>query len=192
MEKHVSSHHSKAHTPYYHWGWYFGLGLLLLILGVIGLGMEIALTIVSMYFFAVLLLISGLSHIADAVQYKRLKGVAWKILIAIFYLIAAGIILYDPLLASTIITALLAWSLIIIGIARIAMSISLRDTKGWGWILFAGLISLMLGLFILLHWPMSGLWIIGLFIAVEMIVSGWTYIFLAIAMRVSNAAAVKP
>lgn len=169
-----------------HWGWLLGLGVLLLILGCIGLGMEIVLTIVSMYFFAALFMVSGLSHIADAFKYKQWKGAVWQILIAILYLIGAGIILYDPLLASTIITALLAWTLIVIGVTRISMSISLRDTQGWGWILFAGITSLILGILILLHWPMSGLWVIGMFIAIDMIVSGWTYIFMAIALRASR------
>ncbi len=165
------------------WGWILGLGILLLILGIIGLGMDILLTIISMYFFAALLMISGLSHFADAFKYKKWKGAIWQIFIAIFYLIAAGIVLYDPLLASTIITALLAWMLIIIGLTRISMSLSLRDTQGWGWILFAGISSLILGILILLHWPMSGLWVIGLFIAIDMIISGWTYIFIAMSLR---------
>ncbi|MFT4058531.1 MAG: DUF308 domain-containing protein [Legionella sp.] len=169
-----------------HWGWLLGLGILLLILGCIGLGMDIMLTIVSMYFFSALLLVSGLFHFADAFKYKQWKGAVWQILIAILYIIASGIVLYDPLLASTIITALLAWALIIIGVVRIAMSFSVRDTKGWGWILFAGIISLMLGMLILLQWPISGLWVIGMFIAIDMIVSGWTYIFIAIALRAAK------
>ena len=166
-----------------HWGWLLSLGILLLILGVIGLGMDLLLTIVSMYFFAALLLISGLSHFADAFKHKRWKGAVWQILIAVLYIIGAGIVLYDPLLASTIITALLAWTLIIIGVTRIIMSLSLRDTKGWGWILLAGISSLILGILILAHWPMSALWVIGLFIATDMIVSGWTYIFMAMSLR---------
>ncbi|HHF7374080.1 HdeD family acid-resistance protein [Legionella bozemanae] len=166
-----------------HWGWFLGFGILLLIFGIIGLGMDIFLTIVSMYFFAALLMISGLSHFADAFKHKEWKGTVWQILVAILYLIGAGIVLYDPLLASTIITALLAWTLIVIGVVRISMSVSLRNTKGWVWILFAGICSLILGILILLHWPISGLWVIGLFIAIDMIISGWTYIFIAISLR---------
>ena len=165
-----------------HKGWLLGIGVLLLVLGCIGLGMEIALTIVSMYFFAALLMISGLSHLADAFKYKKWKGAVWQILIAILYLFAAGIVVYDPLLASAVITAFLAWTLIVIGVMRIIMSFSIKESKGWGWILFAGIISLILGILILIQWPMSGLWVIGMFIAIDLIVSGWTYIFLAISL----------
>lgn len=166
-----------------HWGWLLGLGIILLIMGTIGLGMDIMLTLVSMYFFAAMLLVSGLSHFADAFKYKKWKGAVWQILIALLYVIAAGVVLYDPILASAVITAMLAWLLIIIGVTRISMSISLRDTEGWGWILFAGITSLILGILILIKWPMSSLWVIGMFIAIDMIVSGWTYIFMALALR---------
>lgn len=169
-----------------HWGWLLGLGMLLLLLGAIGLGMDIMLTLVSMYFFAALLMVSGISHFADAFQYKNSQEAIWQILIAVFYLIGACIVLYDPFLASTIITALLATVLVIIGITRIAMAFSLKGSNGWGWIMFAGITSLILGILILLQWPVSGLWVIGMFIAIDMIVNGWTYILLALSLRATK------
>ena len=169
-----------------HWGWLLGLGILLLIMGCIGMGMVVGLTLVSMYFFAALLLVSGVFHFADAFKYKQWKGAVWQILIAILYLIGAVIVMYDPFLASTVITALLAWVLIIIGVTRIAMVFSLKGSTGWGWLLFAGITAIILGILILLQWPVSGLWVIGMFIAIDMIVNGWTYIFIAIALRATE------
>lgn len=166
-----------------HWGWLLGLGTLLLVLGTIGLGMDIGLTLVSMYFFAALLIISGISHFIDAFKFKRWNTALWQILVSILYLIGAGIVLYDPFLASIIITAFLAWVLIVIGISRMFMVASLGDQKGKGWLLFAGITSVILGALILMQWPTSGLWVIGMFIAIDMIVSGWTYIFMALALR---------
>ena len=55
--------------------------------------------------------------------------------------------------------------------------------KGWGWPLVGGIISIILGLLIIAQWPISGFWVIGLFVAIEMIVSGWSYIFVALAAR---------
>jgi uncharacterized membrane protein HdeD (DUF308 family) len=107
-------------------------------------------------------------------------------MIAFLYILASLVVLYDPLLASTLITALLAWLLIIIGISRISMAFYLKDTIGWGWILFAGITSLILGLLILMQWPISGLWVIGMFIAIDLIVSGWTYILMALSLRRST------
>ena len=165
------------------WGWLIALGTLLLVMGCIGLGMEIKLTLVSMYFFAAILIVSAVSHFVHAFQFKKWEGAVWQILISILYLVASVVFIHDPFLASVLITAVLAWILIILGITRIIMVISLKESKGWGWLLFAGITSIILGVLILIQWPMSGLWVIGMFISIEMIVSGWTYIFIAMALR---------
>ncbi|MCA0403306.1 MAG: HdeD family acid-resistance protein [Proteobacteria bacterium] len=165
------------------WGWLLGLGILFVILGCIGLRMVVGLTLASMLFLGVLLIIAGICQIADAFKEKFWKGTAWHAFIAVLYIIGGCLVIYDPFLASALITSLLASVLIVIGVARLIMAIQLRGESGWFWLLLAGLIAIALGIMILAHWPMSGLWIIGLFIAVELLVDGWTYIFLALSMR---------
>ncbi len=165
------------------WGWLLGLGILFVILGCISLGMVVGLTIASVLFLGVLLIIAGLSQIIDVFKSKKWKGVAWHALIAVLYIIGGSIVIYDPILASTLITVLLAWVLIIIGITRLIMASVLREATGWAWLVIAGITAIVLGALILLQWPYSGLWVLGLFIAIELIVNGWTYIFIALATR---------
>lgn len=165
------------------WGWLLGLGILFVILGCIGLGMVIGLTIASVLFLGVLLIIAGFSQIIDVFKSNQWKGVAWHALIAVLYIIGGGIVIYDPILASTLITVLIAWVLIIIGVTRLIMASALRQAAGWGWLVLAGITAIILGVLILLQWPYSGLWVLGLFIAIELLVNGWTYIFIALASR---------
>ncbi|KTC85391.1 MULTISPECIES: HdeD family acid-resistance protein [Legionella] len=165
------------------WGWLLALGILFVILGCIGLGMVVGLTLASMLFLGVLLIIAGCSQFVDVFKAKYWKAVAWHALIAALYIIGGCIVIYDPFLASTLITALLGSVLIIIGLTRFVMALKLKGSPGWVWLLFAGLTALILGILILIKWPISGLWVIGLFIAIEMIVDGWTYIFLALGIR---------
>ncbi|WP_298622379.1 HdeD family acid-resistance protein [uncultured Legionella sp.] len=167
------------------WGWILGLGILFLFLGCIGLGMVVGLTLVSMYFFGALLIISGITHAIDVFKHTEWKGIFWQALIAVLYIAAGCLVFYDPFLASTLITGILASVLIVIGLTRIIMAIALKDSKGWGWLLLAGIAAIVLGGLILAQWPISGLWVIGLFIAIEMIVNGWTYIFIALSLRAS-------
>lgn len=174
-----------SNTLRHNWGWLLGLGILLVFLGCIGLSMVIGLTLVSMYFFAVLLIISSISHFIDIFKHKDWKGIFSQAIIAFLYLIGAVIVLFDPFLASTLITVLLGAVLIIIGITRIILALSLKDSKGWGWFLFAGITAIILGFLILMQWPISGLWVIGMFIAIDMIINGWTYIFIALGVRAS-------
>jgi len=165
------------------WKWLLMLGVLFVILGGIGMGMVVGITLLSVMFLGVLLVIAGVAQLFDLTKCPEWKGMIWHALIALLYIFAGGLVIYDPVLASTVITAMIAWVLIVIGIARLMMAFSLRHVGGWGWLLLAGLTAIVLGIIILIHWPWSGLWVIGLFIAIELLVDGWTYIFLAIAMR---------
>ena len=164
-------------------GWLLGLGILFVLLGCIGLGMVVGLTLISVLFLGVILMIAGFIQIIDVFACKQWRGALWHALVGILYIIAGGIIIYDPILASEAITALIAWVLIFIGIARIMMAIELRHATGWGWLLFAGLTAIILGILILLQWPYSGLWVLGMFIGIELLVNGWTYILIAITLR---------
>ena len=168
------------------WGWLLALGIFLVVLGCIGLGMVVGLTLASMLFLGILLLIGGFSQLWDAFKAKEWDGVFSHAFIAALYIIGGGIVIYDPFLASALITAMLACVLIIIGITRLFMAAKLRGSTGWIWLVFAGLIAIALGGMILMHWPISGLWVIGLFIAIELIVDGWAYIFLALGLRRSS------
>ncbi len=165
------------------WSWLLGLGILFVFLGCVGLSMVMGLTLASIFFLGILFLVAGVAQIIDTFKSRGWQGGLWHTLVALFYLVAGGLIMYDPILASAIITALIAWLLIFMGLTRLIMAIILRHTSGWGWLLVAGLTSFILGVLILMQWPFSALWVIGLFIAIELIVNGWTYIFIALAMR---------
>jgi len=165
------------------WGWLLALGILFLITGFISLGMVVSVTLASMFFIGVLVLIAGVFQLVDVFKCHGWKAIAWHCLIALVYIYVGCLIIYDPFIASALITALLAWAFIVIGIFRVCMSFMLRSGQGWGWVLLAGLVSIILGAMILMQWPMSGLWVIGLLISIELIVSGWTTTALALVMR---------
>lgn len=165
------------------WGWLMGLGILFVVLGFIGLGMTVGLTLVSIVFLGAMFMVAGIAQIADVFKSHEWKGILGHALIAVLYIMGGGLVIYDPVLASAVITALIAWVLIIIGITRILMAFVLRHAAAWGWLLFAGIMAIVLGVLILMQWPYSALWIIGMFIAIELIVNGWTYIFMAMGMR---------
>ena len=165
------------------WGWLLGLGILFVLLGSLGLGMVVGITLFSMFFIGSLLLIAGISQIIDVFKSRHWQGALLHAWVAVLYLAGGGLIIYDPLLASSLITAALAGVLIIIGITRIGLAMTLPSKEGWGMFFVAGLSALVLGILILLQWPASGLWVIGLLISIELLICGWTYIFLAFALR---------
>lgn len=166
-----------------YWGWLLALGILCLILGTIGFWMTFGLTLASVLFFGVLLIVGGLSQLIQAFQCKGWKSVLWHVLIALLYVAAGIVIIVDPILASMTLTLMLAWILITVGVFRIIMAFQLRPVAGWFWPLLSGIVSILLGGMIIAQWPVSGLWVIGLFVAIELIFNGWAYVFIALAAR---------
>ncbi len=166
------------------WGWLFALGIMFLILGAIGLGMTVILTHITMLYFGVLLIIGGIVQLVRAFKSHGAGTLAFSLLVAVLYGLAGVTIIQHPLLASAFFTAVIAFILIFEGALKIFWGIRLRKTvKSWIWPLIMGVISLLLGVTILDHWPISGLWVIGLFIAIEMIVQGWAYVMVALKAK---------
>jgi uncharacterized membrane protein HdeD (DUF308 family) len=165
------------------WGWLLALGLLSLILGSIGLGMEVLMTIASVQLFGVLLLVGGVVQLLNAFQCKGWKGMLGQVAIALLYIAAGVVCIADPLGASGVLTLAIAGILMGIGAMRLVMAIQHRGHPGWGWVLLAGALAVALGVMVLLGWPESSLWVIGLFVSIELIFNGWSLVFLALAAR---------
>ncbi len=173
------------------WGWLLALGIVSIVLGTLGFYMTFALTLASVLFFGVLILALGILQLVHTFTCKGWKSLLWHLLIALLY-VAAGIdIIADPARASKVLTLVLAGILIAVGVSRILMAFQLRAAvDGWYWSLLSGLVSIVLGGMIIAQWPATGLWVIGLFVAIELLFNGWSTVFVALAAR--KAARAEP
>jgi len=167
----------------HNWGWLLAQGIFLVVLGTIGLGLSFWLTLATVFIFGVFLVIGGGVQMVQTFKCKGWGSILGHVLIAVLYVLAGLSIMADPVAASTLFTLLLAGALVGIGIVRLIMAFQLRGIKNWGWPLIGGIAAIVLGFMILARWPVSGLWVIGLFVAIEMIFSGWSYIFIALAAK---------
>ena len=165
------------------WRWILGLGILFIILGTIGLGMSATLTLVSVLFFGWLLIIGGVVQLVEAFKVKGWKSVLWHVLMALVYIVAGAIVVYTPVGGALALTVFISAALLALGALRVIMAFQLRKEPGWWWLLLGGLVSILLGAMIMVQWPSSAFWVIGLFIAIEMIVNGWSYVMIALMAR---------
>ena len=69
------------------------------------------------------------------------------------------------------------------GAMRIVLSFQARPLRGWGWILFGGVLSVLLGFLIFRNWPLSGAWAVGTLVGIDLLYTGWSMIALALAAR---------
>jgi uncharacterized membrane protein HdeD (DUF308 family) len=88
-----------------------------------------------------------------------------------------------PVLGALSLTLVVAAFLVASGAVKMWMGFSHREQKGWGWIVASGLLSAVLGILIFAQFPGSGLWVLGLFLAIELTFDGWGLVMLALAAR---------
>lgn len=164
------------------WGWLLAIGIILVILGIIALVDSIAVSIVSMILFGWILVVTGIVEAVQAFRHRGHGHFFLHLLNAIFSIVVGVMLLRNPLAGSIIATLLLASYFVVLGIFRIGTALTVR-VPGSGWALVDGIISLILGILVWAQWPESGLWIIGLFIGINLITTGWSEVMLAIAVR---------
>ena len=153
-------------------------GLLSIVLGVIAIVAAFWATLATVLFFAVLLTLVGISQIVDATTSRDEPGFAWRLGIGILTAVVGAMILLDPVGGAIGLTLLLAIFFISAGVFRLILASQLSG-NGKGWFAASGVLDLVLGVLILLHWPASGVWVIGLFLGIDLIVFGLAIVMLA-------------
>jgi uncharacterized membrane protein HdeD (DUF308 family) len=119
----------------------------------------------------------------QAFRAEAWKGRVWHVLIALVYIVGGIIAVTEPVIAGMTLALLIAWTLIVIGVLRLFMALQMRGAAGWLWTLLGGVLSVVLGVMIINEWPQSGLWVIGLFVAIEILFAGWSQIMIALAAK---------
>jgi uncharacterized membrane protein HdeD (DUF308 family) len=104
------------------------------------------------------------------------------LLTGILYVVVGFMIVANPGAAAITLTLLIALFLIFTGIFRIVVALMTRFPH-WGWLALHGLVNLLLGIAIWRQWPLSGLWVIGLFVGIDMVFNGWSLVMLGLTAR---------
>jgi uncharacterized membrane protein HdeD (DUF308 family) len=164
------------------WGWFLVLGILEIILGTVAVGASFFATLVTVVFFGWLLLAGGILSAGHAFWRKHWKGFFFELATGILYVVAGLMMVGNPLAAAATLTLLIAMFLLMQGIFRIIVALS-GHLEHWGWVMLNGLITAGLGIMIWRQWPSSALWVIGLFIGIEMILYGWSLVMLSLIAK---------
>ena len=166
----------------HYWGWFLALGICVVILGIAAIVRSMAATVASMLFFGWLLVLAAAIEIAQAVMVGHWAGFFQHLLAAILFGIVGLLLVMRPLKSAEVLTLFMGLFFLVGGLFQIIASIAVA-LPGWGWQVADGLITLVLGLLVLAEWPASGLWVIGLFIGIDLIFYGGAWIALALGLR---------
>lgn len=165
------------------WQWLLAAGIALLLIAFAALSNLLLATVVSVLFVGVTMLLAGAAHIVFAVQMKRRSHLLGLIAIGALYVSAGLVTFWNPVLASSVLTLLMALSLLVAGIVRFAAGLAVRPVSGWGWLVAAGATTVLVSMVILMGWPVNSLWIIGALLAIDLLITGCGLSALALALR---------
>ena len=166
----------------HNWGWFLAFGLGLVLLRILAIVRSVAATVVSMLFFGWLLLIAAGIEIAQAIMVGKWAGLFQHWLSAALFGVLGALIIWRPIVTAEILTLLMGAFFLVAGLFQLVTPfvVSLPE---WGWHALNGLITLVLGILILAQWPISGLWVIGIFLGIELIFYGGAWVAVALKLR---------
>jgi uncharacterized membrane protein HdeD (DUF308 family) len=165
------------------WGWIVALGVVYLLAGLVALGSVVTATVASVLVVGVMMIIAGVAEVFSAFQVKSWGKFLLWVLLGVLYIVAGFVTFENPLLAAALLTLILGVSLAASGIMRIILAFSMKQEMPWIWVLLSGVITLLLGLLILAHWPVSSLYILGLFLGIDLVMAGAGWIGLGFGLR---------
>ena len=165
------------------WGWIVALGVVYTIAGFIALGSVGMATVVSVFVVGVMMIVAGVAEVISAFQIKSWGRFLLWVLLGLLYVVAGFVTFQNPLLAAVLLTLILGASLVASGVMRIILAFSMKRETPWIWVALSGAVTLLLGVLILMRWPVSSLYILGLFLGIDLIVAGASWVGIGLGLR---------
>lgn len=158
------------------------VGAIFIFTGLFVLGDVVAATVISAFLIGILLLVAGAAEVFQAFSAQYWRGFLLRLLVGALYIVAGLMLVTDPARASITLTLVFALALIASGIVRIVQAV-----QYWEWfgvlLLISGIVGIAAGLIILSKWPVSGLWVLGAVVGIDLLLHGLWWISLGGRLR---------
>ena len=165
------------------WGWFLALGIALIVVGFAAIVFPFLATVAAKTLLGWLFLIGGIVMVIHAFSAQGWQGVIWSLLVGILYLVVGGYLAFFPLTGLLSLAFMLIILFAVEGIFEVIMAFKVRPHEGWGFMLLSGIAALAVAVLIALDLPGSATWALGLLVGINLLFSGWSYVFLALAGR---------
>jgi uncharacterized membrane protein HdeD (DUF308 family) len=164
-------------------GWIVALGVVYVIVGLVALGSVVTATVASVFVVGIMMVVAGVAEVVNAFQVKTWGNFLLWLILGVLYIIAGFVTFENPLLAAAFLTLLLGAALLVSGVMRIVLAFSMKDGMPWIGVAVSGIITLLLGLVVLAHWPISSIYILGIFLGIDLIFAGAGWIGLGLGLQ---------
>ncbi|MFI0434652.1 MAG: HdeD family acid-resistance protein [Parachlamydiaceae bacterium] len=164
------------------WKSFLILGILLMMLGGGIIASSYNTSIFSIIILGLFLIGGGMIQIMQSILARKWNGLFLSLFLGLFYIITGFMCITKPATAAITITFWISAFFFMVGLFKVLAALILRFDR-WKWVFFNGAITFLLGMMIYADWPLSGLWVMALFIGVDLILAGWTWVLLALSAR---------
>lgn len=164
-------------------GWTILWGILLIAFGILAIGSPMFAAVAVNAVIAWLIIFSGGAHLIYGFHAKSAGGILWETLVALAYIGIGFYLLVHPVLGVASLTLLLATLFFVEGALDIIGCVQRRRSASSAWLLLDGIVTLLVGVLIWVHWPSSSVWAIGTLVGVSMIISGVARVMISLALR---------
>jgi len=172
----------KATSVIKHFGSYsITIGILLMIIGIIGVILPQVMSLEAVVIIAVLFILGGAVWLVHAYKYGGIRWLDW--LKPVLLLVSGGLMLFYPMSGIITIGLLLSVYLLLDALVSFILVYKMYPEKGWGWMGFNGITSLILATLFFIGWPETSLLLVGLYIAISLFFDGVTLIFIGWMQR---------
>jgi len=153
-------------------GWAIAGGISMILLGMFALGDQLVSTAAVATFIGFILMFACAFQLIKLFTIHGWKSHFWYAFVAIAYGVAGYVFIAHPFKAAIAFTLFLGWAILFGGVFRMFLAFKMRHHKGANWVLFSAAISIILGALIISQWPATGLYMLGLFLGIELIFAG--------------------
>lgn len=167
-----------------HWKLFLAEGIVMMILGLLAIAVPEVASIAITIFIGWLFFVGGIFRAVSVVQHRAMPGFGWALATALLAILLGLVLLLRPIAGVLSLTLALIVFFVLEGIAAILLAIEhRRHLPSWGWVLFSGLVDLLLAFLIWDGWPSSADWAIGLLVGINMVFLGLSLIMTSLAAR---------
>lgn len=156
---------------------------MLIVLGIVAIALPFVAGLAVSAIVGWMLVFGGVTHLAVAFHVRGAGAVLWEILVGLAYLVGGGYMLFHPLIGVATLTLFLAGVFLAEGVFEIVAFFGIRGRKNSGWMLFDGLVTILLAGLIWFHWPSSSIWAIGTIVGISLLMSGVKWLMISLASR---------
>jgi len=153
------------------WGWFLTLGILLFILGGLAISFTVSATLLTVFILGIILLAAGLAQCIMAIREPQWSGFFLNLLAGLLAMVMGYLFVQSTGVSAVTLTLLMAVYFMVSGLFKVFTAATHRFHQ-WGWMLGNGIAGLILGALLWAQWPISGLWAIGLFLGIDLLMMG--------------------